>query len=92
MATGSSNGCLVAYLIKYRYFGTEKINMRVEQGYEINRHSLIHIQAEVVESKINVCVGGKIESIASGSNNRGIRNAIKNNILQGGRREKGIVF
>ncbi|WP_255288889.1 PhzF family phenazine biosynthesis protein [Bacillus cereus] len=43
-ATGSSNGCLAAYLIKYRYFGTEKINMRVEQGYEINRHSLIHIK------------------------------------------------
>ncbi len=40
--------------------------MHVEQGYEINRHSLIHIQAEVIESKINVCIGGKIESIASG--------------------------
>ncbi|MDM5462437.1 MULTISPECIES: PhzF family phenazine biosynthesis protein [Bacillus cereus group] len=65
-ATGSSNGFLAAYLIKYRYFGTEKINIRVEQGYEINRHSLIHIQAEVIESKINVCVGGKVESIASG--------------------------
>ncbi|WP_305927636.1 PhzF family phenazine biosynthesis protein [Bacillus mycoides] len=66
MAAGSSNGCLAAYLIKYRYLGTEKINMHVEQGYEINRHSLIHIQAEVIESKINVCIGGKIESIASG--------------------------
>ncbi|MGG0727816.1 PhzF family phenazine biosynthesis protein [Bacillus paramycoides] len=65
-ATGSSNGCLAAYLLKYRYFGTEKINMRVEQGYEINRPSLIHIQAEVVESKTNVRVGGKVESIASG--------------------------
>ncbi|QWH06419.1 PhzF family phenazine biosynthesis protein [Bacillus mycoides] len=66
MATGSSNGCLAAYLIKYRYLGTEKINMHVEQGYEINRHSLIHIEAEVIESKINVCIGGKIESITSG--------------------------
>ncbi|WP_025150721.1 PhzF family phenazine biosynthesis protein [Bacillus sp. H1a] len=65
-ATGSSNGCLAAYLLKYRYFGTEKINMRVEQGYEINRPSLIHIQAEEVESETNVRVGGKVESIASG--------------------------
>ncbi|MGE6550708.1 PhzF family phenazine biosynthesis protein [Bacillus mycoides] len=66
VATGSSNGCLAAYLIKYRYLGTEKINMHVGQGDEINRHSLIHIEAEVIESKINVCVGGKIESIARG--------------------------
>ncbi|HDR7618301.1 MULTISPECIES: PhzF family phenazine biosynthesis protein [Bacillus] len=66
VATGSSNGCLAAYLIKYRYLGTKKINMHVGQGDEINRHSLIHIEAEVIESKINVCVGGKIESIASG--------------------------
>nr|EJQ78140.1 phenazine biosynthesis protein PhzF family protein [Bacillus cereus HuA4-10] len=65
-ATGSSNGCLAAYLLKYRYFGTEKVDMRVEQGYEINRPSLIHIQAEKVASKINVSVGGKVESIASG--------------------------
>ena len=53
--------------MKYRYLGTKKINIRVEQGYEINRHSLIHIQAEVFESKINVCVGGKVESIARGN-------------------------
>ncbi|UNP83787.1 PhzF family phenazine biosynthesis protein [Bacillus mycoides] len=66
MATGSSNGCLAAYLMKYRYLRTKKINMHVGQGDEINRHSLIHIEAEVIESKINVCVGGKIESIASG--------------------------
>jgi len=65
-ATGSSNECLAAYLLKYRYFGTEKVDMRVEQGYEINRPSLIHIQAEKVASKINVSVGGKVESIASG--------------------------
>lgn len=65
-ATGSSNGCLAAYLLKYRYFGTDKINMRVEQGYEIKRSSLIHIRAEEVESEINVRVGGKVESIANG--------------------------
>lgn len=52
--------------MKYRYLGTKKINMHVGQGDEINRHSLIHIEAEMIESKINVCVGGKIESIASG--------------------------
>ncbi len=28
-ATGSSNGCLAAYLVKYRYFENSKINIRV---------------------------------------------------------------
>ena len=31
-ATGSGNGCLAGYLVKYRYFGKEKINVKVEQG------------------------------------------------------------
>ncbi|MHC4193018.1 MAG: PhzF family phenazine biosynthesis protein, partial [Planctomycetota bacterium] len=31
-ATGSANGCLAGYLVKYRYFGEAKIDVRVEQG------------------------------------------------------------
>ncbi|WP_459503166.1 PhzF family phenazine biosynthesis protein [Bacillus sp. C1] len=62
--TGSSNGCLAAYLIKHRYFDKKKINMRVEQGYEINRPSLLHIRAEEKEDVIAVFVGGEVTSIA----------------------------
>ncbi len=40
-ATGSANGCLAAYLVKHRYFGTNRINLQVEQGYEIGRPSLL---------------------------------------------------
>jgi len=40
-ATGSANGCLAAYLVKYRYLGDSEINLRVEQGYEIGRPSLL---------------------------------------------------
>ncbi|MGD9344885.1 MAG: PhzF family phenazine biosynthesis protein, partial [Candidatus Aminicenantes bacterium] len=32
-ATGSANGCLAAYLVKHKYFESETIEMRVEQGY-----------------------------------------------------------
>ncbi|ACK61342.1 PhzF [Bacillus cereus] len=39
--------------------GTEKINMRVEQGYEMKRPSLVHIRAEEIESKNNVRLGEK---------------------------------
>ena len=56
---GSSNGYLTAYLLKYRFVGTEKINMRVEQGYEMKRPSLVHIRAEEIESKNNVRLGEK---------------------------------
>ncbi|MBO1511114.1 PhzF family phenazine biosynthesis protein [Metabacillus bambusae] len=65
-ATGSSNGCLAAYLVKYRYFGTSKINIRVEQGYEIKRPSLLFLKAGDDNGKISVNVGGRVEKIAKG--------------------------
>ncbi|MEH7459777.1 PhzF family phenazine biosynthesis protein [Bacillus sp. JJ1127] len=66
-ATGSSNGCLAAYLIKHRYFDEKKINLRVEQGYEIKRPSLLNIRAEEKEDVIDVFVGGEVTSIARGT-------------------------
>lgn len=65
-ATGSSNGCLASYLVKYRYFQKSEINIRVEQGYEINRPSLLYLKANDSHGKINVQVGGKVEKIAIG--------------------------
>lgn len=65
-ATGSSNGCLAGYLVKYRYFGEEKIDIRVEQGYEIGRPSLLYLKAEEKEENIDIFVGGKVMMIAKG--------------------------
>ncbi|MDM5221266.1 PhzF family phenazine biosynthesis protein [Peribacillus sp. NJ11] len=65
-ATGSSNGCLASYLVKYRYFENSEINVRVEQGYEIGRPSLLFLKAGDVNGKINVHVGGKVVKIAQG--------------------------
>ncbi|MEX3748348.1 PhzF family phenazine biosynthesis protein [Lysinibacillus xylanilyticus] len=65
-ATGSSNGCLASYLVKFRYFETKEINIRVEQGYEINRPSLLFLKANDDNGRINVYVGGKVEKIAQG--------------------------
>ncbi len=45
-ATGSANGCLAGYLAEYNYFSAAKIDIKVEQGYEINRPSLLLLQAE----------------------------------------------
>jgi trans-2,3-dihydro-3-hydroxyanthranilate isomerase len=66
-ATGSANGCLAAYLVKHRYFAQDRINIRVEQGYEIKRHSLLLLKAAQGKGgKINVDVGGKVVPVARG--------------------------
>jgi len=65
-ATGSGNGCLAGYLAKHRYFGDDKIDIRVEQGYEISRPSLLYLRAENKQEKIDVFVGGKVVMVAKG--------------------------
>ena len=65
-ATGSANSCLAAYLVKHKYLGTEKVDVRVEQGYEIERPSLLYLQAERVGDRIDVRVGGKVVMVATG--------------------------
>ena len=66
-ATGSANGCLAAYLVKHRYFNTNNIEIRVEQGYEIKRPSLLFLKAEEKENgDIDIMVGGKVVMVAGG--------------------------
>jgi len=65
-ATGSANGCLAGYLVKYRYFGKDKIDIRVEQGYEIGRPSLLLLRADKKGEDINVLVGGQVVMVAQG--------------------------
>jgi len=66
-ATGSANGCLAGYLAKYRYWGEPKIDVRVEQGYEIGRPSLLLLKAEERGDKIHIQVGGKVVPVAHGN-------------------------
>lgn len=65
-ATGSGNGCLAGYLSHHRYFGTDKVDARVEQGYELKRPSLLLLKAESMEEEIQVQVGGKVVLVAEG--------------------------
>lgn len=65
-ATGSSNGCLAAYLVKHNYFDTDEIEVTVEQGYEMNRPSLLHLRASKSPDGINVEVGGRVNSVLDG--------------------------
>ncbi|MFX0000594.1 MAG: PhzF family phenazine biosynthesis protein [Candidatus Hodarchaeota archaeon] len=66
-ATGSGNGCLAAYLVKHQYFNKNRIDIKVEQGYEIGRPSLLFLRAEGNdEGEISVSVGGKVFLVAVG--------------------------
>jgi trans-2,3-dihydro-3-hydroxyanthranilate isomerase len=65
-ATGSANGCLAGYLARYRYFGDSKVDVRVEQGHEIGRPSLLYLKSEDRGEEIDVYVGGKNAMVAKG--------------------------
>ena len=65
-ATGSGNGCLAGYLVKHRYFGSERIDIRSEQGYEIGRPSLLLLKADEQAGSIRISVGGKALTVAKG--------------------------
>ncbi|UCC20151.1 MAG: PhzF family phenazine biosynthesis protein [Promethearchaeota archaeon] len=66
-ATGSGNGCLAAYLVKHDYFNKNSIDIKVEQGYEVGRPSLLHLRAERNDGgTIRVSVGGKVILTAIG--------------------------
>ena len=65
-ATGSANSCLAGYLVQYRYFQTDDIDIQVEQGLEIGRPSQLHLQATKTNGQIHIQVGGHVQLIAEG--------------------------
>jgi trans-2,3-dihydro-3-hydroxyanthranilate isomerase len=66
-ATGSAAGCLAGYLVEHRYLGVDGVDVRLEQGYEIGRPSLLYLRASRAENgDIRVSVGGKVQPVARG--------------------------
>jgi len=65
-ATGSANGCLAGYLVLHRYFGRARIDIRVEQGNEVGRPSLLLLRARDKARKVDVFVGGRVILVARG--------------------------
>ncbi|WP_276273766.1 PhzF family phenazine biosynthesis protein [Haloarcula litorea] len=65
-ATGSSNGCLAAYLARHEYFGDATVEARVEQGHEMGRPSLLHLRADAGGDAVDVEVGGNVVPVARG--------------------------
>ena len=65
-ATGSVNGSLAGYLVKHEYLGEERIDIRVEQGRETGRRSLLLLRAARQDREIDVFVGGRVIMTAKG--------------------------
>ena len=78
-ATGSAIGNLAGYLAHHEYFGTSTLyKLRVEQGYEMNRPSLLlfsverqynqlpHEHGNNPEQGLAISVGGKVRLVARG--------------------------
>jgi trans-2,3-dihydro-3-hydroxyanthranilate isomerase len=59
-ATGSANACLGAYLLEHRYAAGDRLDVRVEQGYEIGRPSLLFLRAQRHAAGTEVFVGGHV--------------------------------
>lgn len=62
-ATGSANGCFLAFLLKYE---RREISAVVEQGFQMNRKSYIKLEGDVKDGKFKIMVGGKTVPISQG--------------------------
>lgn len=65
-ATGSANGCFAGYAVKHKYLGDNRIDIKVEQGSEIQRPSILYLRAIELDGNIEVNVGGKVSYVAKG--------------------------
>jgi trans-2,3-dihydro-3-hydroxyanthranilate isomerase len=66
-ATGSANGNLAGYLLKYDYFKSTTVQYLVNQGGEIGRPSTLRIGAELLDGTYRIMVGGKAYIVAQGT-------------------------
>ncbi|MBC3542149.1 PhzF family phenazine biosynthesis protein [Rufibacter sediminis] len=66
-ATGSANGCLLAYFLKHGYFPEDNLELLVEQGYEIKRNATIKLQGrKTAPNQYELLVGGQVQLISKG--------------------------
>jgi trans-2,3-dihydro-3-hydroxyanthranilate isomerase len=65
-ATGSATAMLGAYLLEHRYFPQEEISLRIEQGYEIHRPSLLRLKARGSGASRQISVGGHVIPVMEG--------------------------
>ena len=66
-ATGNGAAFLGAYLLEHKLFPETDLSLRIEQGYEIRRPSLVRLRARPIGRNSEVHVGGKVIAVVKGS-------------------------
>jgi trans-2,3-dihydro-3-hydroxyanthranilate isomerase len=64
-ATGSATACFGAYLLEHGVYGS-KLQLRIEQGVEMGRPSLLHLDAQNAGGAARIRVGGRVIESARG--------------------------
>jgi trans-2,3-dihydro-3-hydroxyanthranilate isomerase len=65
-ATGSATAFLGNYLLEHRYFPDPELSLRIEQGHEIGRPSLLRLGARGGRGGAEVRVGGQVVATVRG--------------------------
>jgi trans-2,3-dihydro-3-hydroxyanthranilate isomerase len=65
-ATGNGAAFLGAYLLEHQFFPESDLSLRIEQGYEVRRPSLIRLRAHMQNGHREIYVGGHVVSIVEG--------------------------
>lgn len=66
-ATGNGAAFLGAYLLEHRVFSRPGLSLRIEQGHEVNRPSLVLLRAETLAGNHVVDVGGRVIPVVTGT-------------------------
>lgn len=62
-ATGSANGCFLAYLLTHV---NEKVTVTVEQGFQLERRSYLYLDGRLTNGDYEINVGGRNKLISEG--------------------------
>ena len=65
-ATGNGAAFLGAYLLEHNYLSKSDLCLRIEQGYEIRRPSLVRLRANMKNGQREIFVGGQVMSVVEG--------------------------
>jgi len=65
-ATGSATACLGAFLLEHRAMGAGPLSLRIEQGLEMKRPSLLRLRARDGATGRQIEVGGRVIETARG--------------------------
>ncbi len=65
-ATGNGAAFLGAYILEHDYFSRPLVSLRIEQGYEVRRASLVLLRAQKAGGGAEIRVGGSVIPVVQG--------------------------